>query len=425
MAVQFNNPLFRAGAIGMPHSHAAGFKTVAYSQRCMILTRATGPTCLQLLEQGYDTKGFRIHGKSCDWGPMAGFVLRDPRLNKYGMEKSKYNAKEHNEALTDQHARAGWTASVTPLKIYEARRRWLIEKKLIAVEQRGDDRWEGQAIHPSGIRFHYSLIRDRNNPELFGVYLDRTKNGRNFQQERGGAAVRYDTKYGDMYEPLFAMTNPVEHRHIRSDEHPDAFLNAVTGDYDLAAVWPYTTGPRAYDPQGLDRRALGTVKAHSQAHIIESMRERFFTKGEGGHPFVGSQGTKLGNITDRIYEVAQCLNSVIGGSRSHSDGRIWGPFPRRNVLWHSDEAARPFVSDVDLPFFAIAPTGAEYGIESIADFRDFINECVGQGFRVTLAEGWALNPTADKPKRLGAAFAHLVPDHWHGRQIQVDQWYNR
>jgi len=425
MALRVNDALIRANTIGMPFAHAAGFKTVAAAQRCMILVRATGPTCLQLLEQGYDTKGFRIHGKSCDRGPMAGFVLRDPRLNKSGMDKAGYNAHQHQESLSDHEAQAGWVAAVTPLKIYDERRRWLVEHNIIRVTARGDDRWEGRAVHPTGISFEYSLIRDRANPELWGVYLDRTKNARGFQQERGGAVVRYDTKYGDMYEPLLAMTNPPQHRHIEQDNDPNAFLNAVTGDYDLFAIWPYVAGPKGYDPHGLDRRVLGTAKAWSQRNQIEQVRERHFTQGTDGHPLLGTQGTKLGNVTDRIYEVGQYLNSVIGGSRSHTDDRIWGPFPRRNVIWHSDEAARPFVDDADLPIMAIAPTGYEVGVETIQDFRELVDGSLQAGLRVTLAEGWTLDPTARKPNRLGAAYAHLVPDHWRGQQIQVPHWYNR
>jgi hypothetical protein len=425
MVLRLNDSLFRTETIGMPFSHAAAFKTVAAAQRCMVLVRATGPTCLQLLEQGYDTKGFRIHGKSCDWGPMAGFALRDPRLNKSGMGKAGYNADQHAESLSDHEAQAGWVATVTPLKIYDERRRWLMEHAVIAVQPRGDDRWEGQATHPTGINFHYSLIRDRGNPDLWGIYLDRTKNARGFQQDRGAAVVRYDTKYGDMYEPLLAMSNPAQHRHIERDENPQAFLNAVTGDYDLFAIWPYVGGPKGYDPHGLDRRVLGTAKAYSQRHQIES-RERLFTVSDPEkHPMAGSQGTKLGNITDRIYEVGQYLNSVIGGSRCHSFGRVWGPFPRRNVIWHSDEAARPFVDDADLPILAIAPTGHEIGVESIQDFRELVDRSREAGLRVTLAEGWTLNPDARKPNRLGAAYANLVPDHWRGQQIQVPAWYNR
>src|SRR4051812_11644893 len=86
---------------GTPLAHSGAIGWAAARNDVIIISRACGPTCTQLLELGYDTKGFRIHAKSCDWGPMAGFVLRDPRLNKAGMEKEKDNAREHVDALTD------------------------------------------------------------------------------------------------------------------------------------------------------------------------------------------------------------------------------------------------------------------------------------------------------------------------------------
>jgi hypothetical protein len=200
--IHINDPQFRRDVIGMPLGHATAFAAVAAAQRCLVSVRKTGPTCLQLLEQGYDTKGFRIHGKSCDWGPMAGFVMRDPRLNKSGLQTARYNALEHEESLTDRAKRAGWVASVTPLKIYEERRRWLLDRHLIHLVGHGNDRWEGNATHPTGIDFHYSLIRDRNLPGVWGVYLDRVKSGRAFQQIRGDAVMQYDTKYGDHTSPV-------------------------------------------------------------------------------------------------------------------------------------------------------------------------------------------------------------------------------
>ena len=71
-------------------------------------------------------------------------------------------------------------------------------------------------------------------------------------------------------------------------------------------------------------------------------------------------------------------------------GPSWGPFPRRNVLWHSDESARPFVGDVDPNVLAIAPSGHEFGIENVNDFKQFIAMCQREKIKVTLAEGWAL-----------------------------------
>src|SRR5262249_22579284 len=108
---------YRRNHIGMPDEHARMFRQIARDEHCVILSRAVGRTCLQLLEQGYDTKGFRVHAKSCDWGPMAGFVLRDPRLNKAGTKKEASNRKEHKESLLDTN-HAGWSAATTALKLY-------------------------------------------------------------------------------------------------------------------------------------------------------------------------------------------------------------------------------------------------------------------------------------------------------------------
>lgn len=428
MALLTNNGAFRDNVAGVPPEHAHAFRTVAASQRCVILVRCVGPTCRQLLQHGYDTKGFRIHGKSCDWGPMAGFVLRDPRLNKSGLPNEDYNRREHQEALTDAHAHAGWTASTTPLRLFPSRVAWLQNTNRIQVVARGTGRLEGRAVHPSGIAFHYSLIRVQTPAgEMWGVYLDRTKNAINagtgrssgFMQERGDAAVRYDTKYGDMYEPMLAMTNSVDHRHYRA-EHP---LNAITGDYDLFAIWPFPRGPHAYNRHGDDRRVLGTNRGWTERNRIETQLERFFT--------TTGQGTKLGNMTNRLYLVSQILNSTIAGMRTGVAGMAGQSFPHRNVLWHSDEAARPFVNDVDLPLIAFTPGGNFIGIENIADFRNFVLLCILAGLVPTLGEGWVMNPDPHNPdprrrypNRLGAAFAPLMPPDWNDGQWLVPAWYN-
>jgi hypothetical protein len=118
------------------------------------------------------------------------------------------------------------------------------------------------------------------------------------------------------------------------------------------------------------------------------------------------------------------LNSGIGVAQCASTGKTWGPFSRRMVAWHSDETTRPFVNDVDLPLIAFAPSGAEVGLETIHDFRQFVEMCQAERIRVILGEGWTLAPTADKPKRLGPAYAPLVP-RWMGGQWRTPDWYNR
>lgn len=394
--MRINDAHFLENTIGMPSSHKQAFLTVARDQQCVIIVRATGPTCHGLLEEGYDTKGYRIHGKSCDWGPMAGFVMRDPRLNKYGKSKENFNREKHQEALYNDKEGQGWRASVVQLKISQARINWLIQKGYINPIRKGD-RWDGVANHPTGISFKYSLIPEKDNPNLYGVYFDQTDPQHRWTQEKGGAVVYYHPKYGASYEPMLAMTNPPEHRSYRSDTH----LNAITGDYDLFAVWPYV-GSYDASPYGLDHRPLGTVKgslSKAERENVEKL-ERNFTE--------GGQGTKLGNITPRIYMICQLINSIVA---------------KQQVLWHSDEAARPFLDDVDLPVMAFTPAGNYVGIETIFDFKVFISYCDGAGIKVTLSNAWAQDPTGKKPNRLGLSFAQYVPP--DGVRIIMPDWYNR
>lgn len=426
MALKINDRSFLRDVVGMPSTHAVKFLEVSRTTQCIILCRATGPTCLQLLKQGYDTKGFRVHAKSCDWGPMAGFVLRDPRLNKYGYDplnpkKANYNQKEHAESETDRKSGAGWGSSTTPLKIYSERVDWLVRNGIIHVASRGSGLKEGTARHPAGLTFNYVLARDRTNPELWKVLIDNTRNPV-FLQETGhanpvplnhmdrGRLVRMRQPWAvpkgrRVFEPMLAVTNPRDHRSWTDND----FRNAITGDYDLFALWPFDAND--YDPHGKDRRLLGTSRGWSDRELIEVL-ERNFTE--------GGQGTKLGNMTDRLYEVCQFLNSAIGATRSER----WGPFPNRNVAWHSDEAARPFVDEVDLPIIALDGRARRHiGIETIRDFQTYVDQSIRAGVGVNLAEGWVLDPDPNTPNRLGARYRGYQAT-VHDSQIEVPDWYN-
>jgi hypothetical protein len=390
--MRYNDAGFLENTIGMPREHLRAFLTVAQSEKCVIMIRATGPTCHGLLEEGYDTKGYRIHGKSCDWGPMAGFVMRDPRLNKYGMGKAKFNREKHAEAIDLDHEGQGWKASATPLVISQQRVEWLRLRGLLNATPKDNDRLDGLATHPTGIAFNYSLIKQ--GVGLYGVYFDNT-GLKKWAQERGGNVVKYHPKWGSGYEPMLVMTNPPGHGISGVEER----FKAITGDYDLFAVWPFS-GAYNPSPYGDDHRPLGTVKGSVTKAERENVDrlERNFT--------VGGQGTKLGNITPRIYMVCQLINSIVG----------------RHVLWHSDEAARPYLDDVDLPVLACTPKGNFVGIESILDFKAFITFCDQEGIHVTLSNAWAQDATAKHKNRLGTEYARYVPP--DGKRIIVPDWYN-
>ena len=392
--MRYNDAGFLENVIGMPASHAEAFLNVCRSQKTVVLVRATGPTCHGLLEEGYDTKGYRIHGKSCDWGPMAGFVMRDPRLNKYGLAKEAFNRAKHQEAIVDDAEGQGWNASMTPLMISDRRVAWLRAKGLITVTEKSG-RLEGTA-DKAGVRFDYALMKEPGG--LYSVCFEHDRKGSKTTKwvQETGLKGRATHRWGKEFEPMWAMTNPPGHGLQSKTPH----LNAITGDYDLFAVWPYAENYNA-GVGGDDERPLGTVRGSNspqERHNVETL-ERNFTR--------GGQGTKLGNITNRIYMVCQLVNSIVG----------------RSVLWHSDEAARPFLDDVDLPVIAFCPAGTHFGIETIDDFKMFIKACKKDKIWVTLSNAWAQDATAAKPNRLGAEYDRFVPA--DGARIIMPDWYNR
>ena len=406
--IRTNDHDYLENVIGMPEAHAAAFMQVAESEECVIMVRATGPTCHGLLEEGYDTKGYRIHGKSCDWGPMAGFVLRDPRLNKSGLAKEVFNRRKHEEAIIHDAEGQGWHASTTPVQISLNRIKWLKANNLIVAHYRGR-RFEGIAKRGEEMQFAYALIPVA--ADLFGLYFDNHGPAHTqWMQERGaGVEPQYYSVLGRTWtklEAMLAMTNPVGHRKFPR-EH---YLNAITGDYDLFAVWPFVGGDKGYDASayGLDHRPLGTVRGAEGdgADNIDRLERDFTARRDMEPPGTLGQGTKLGNITPRMYMICQLINSIVG----------------TQVLWHSDEAARPHLDDMDLPLIAFNPNGNYMSIETVEDMKTFISFCDASGIRVSLSNAWTMVPTAEKPKRLGPDYNRFIPA--DGTRIIVPRWYN-
>jgi hypothetical protein len=82
---------------GFPKELQRAFKEAAETTQCVILSRAPGPATTALIASGYDLKGYFIKAKSCDWGPMSGFLCQVPAFNKKGLAGIEFNAKKNLE----------------------------------------------------------------------------------------------------------------------------------------------------------------------------------------------------------------------------------------------------------------------------------------------------------------------------------------
>lgn len=330
---------------GIPASHGAVFQEVATATGCMISSRAVGKYATGLILDGYASKGFHNKAKSCNWGPMAGFVLADPRFTKApelsGQAKSLSDAEHYG-------------AKEVPVFITEARRRWLLQNNCMQESARTANTHYYFAASPQGDMMLFVLQRatnvvGSNGAEMWSVHYARAEGRMSFHDI--GKTEKANPTEG--YLPVMAMRDPLCTVPIKD------FRSATTGDYDLFAVFVRSS---KYSPDSLDKRMVGHKDLEAN---IKGKRPT----GEDEH---------LGNITPRIKMLRRELN--------------WGiqraGYPSGNMVHHSDEGGRPFVNDVDLPVFAVVPGQVSaYGIESVEDLREFISVTL-QGYAPVFNPGW-------------------------------------
>jgi hypothetical protein len=82
---------------GFPETIQKAFKNTAEETQCIILTRVPGGATTELIAAGHDLKGYFIKAKSCDWGPMSGFLCQVPAFNKRGVAGIKDNVEKNLE----------------------------------------------------------------------------------------------------------------------------------------------------------------------------------------------------------------------------------------------------------------------------------------------------------------------------------------
>lgn len=335
---------------GMPVSHGRVFQNVANQMDCVISSRAVGEAVAGLLLESYATKGFHNKAKSCPWGPMAGFVMADPRFTKNSdMEGQRKDLTKAKHEGGDE----------IPLYITEERRLALEKPRpggLGLIQPAGGNINEKiyTATGPTGLTMRFVLSRSLDAPGADGKQLWKVL------YAPGEVRLSGDLKSANKGTPsnllpVMAMIDPSCPSSVRR-----TYRAATTGDYDLFAIFPRRSD---YKRGGADKRMVpGT--------------DRFKV---GVQNYIGAEDPHLGNLTPRIAEARTRLN----------DGIIAAGYRGGNVVHHSDEAGRPMVSSIDFPFIAFVPGDAEaYLCQHVADFKSFIGYLMQKDFVMTFNAGW-------------------------------------
>jgi hypothetical protein len=333
---------------GIPDLHAEAFQEVADATRWVISSRAVGKYATGLILESYASKGFHNKAKSCNWGPMAGFVLTDPRFTKVGGTEA--GQKEQTKAL--DHAFHD-KASAVPVYISDERLSWLLKNVNMEYRSSTDKTRNYRAIAPWGLKVNFTLVRDRPpgaGKEMWRVYYHAAETATAKAIQVGPYSAESDIGLIS----VLAVRDPLCTVRI-SD-----YRSATTGDYDLFALWVRES---AYSPDKGDRRMV------SHAALEANIRSGA-DAGEDPH---------LGNVTPRILAVREKLNTAIQ-RRGYTAG---------NMVHHSDEGGRPFVGDIDLPIFAVVPGEKEaFALTSVEDLRQFITVEIRGKYAPVLSPGW-------------------------------------
>jgi hypothetical protein len=320
-------------AVGILPIHGAALQGVADRADTIVLFRDPGPLCAGLAAEHYAMKGFRIHAKSCDWGPMAGLVCMDPRLNKDPERKTSFNRTQNLKAIRGEVEegmviRQNFTAGVMPLVISQARLEALRAQHGLQCAHEGGGVYRGTALR-GGVSLPWVAIpvprMDLSRLGLLGpaprypggtylgLFIDHRQRPTFHQEYLPGVGGVYYKHAGTWFEWLLGMTNT---------DRPSGFKDSVTGDFDLFAVWP-----RA----GLHAAAKLYPRAPSDAapRVAGHLDQRPLQ-------YTGAEYAQMGNISERVQYIAFQVNDAVRAA-----GYLGG-----DACSHSDEAQNPFARDL-------------------------------------------------------------------------------
>ncbi len=186
----------------------------------MIACRAVGKFATGLILEGYASKGFHNKAKSCNWGPMAGLVLRDPRFTK---------APEVDKQAKSLADAAHCGATEVTVIISEARKKWLLQNNCMSPSKLGDADTEYYfSASPHGAMLYFALrrtngVQGANGQQMWAVNYALTEG----RMTSADTSKTEKSAVGSGYLPVLAVRDPM-------CTIPQAdFHSATTGDYDL------------------------------------------------------------------------------------------------------------------------------------------------------------------------------------------------
>lgn len=388
--MKFNETASRT--TGIPVEHAEVFQKVANDWQSVIISRAVGPACTGLIKAGYASKAFHVKAKSCNWGPMAGFLLADARLTKRKKDEWQKQKKDIEGPMEKKYC------TTTPLLITEDRVKHILfsnEGKYARTKLKGNnisandlpEELHVEAKSPDNELFKFTLVKSEDqkqkrikNKLMWGVYFAKGTENLVQQKDKKVDATKLIPVRG-IVNAKGAVADGINNaklvnRYQADSGWVDGYRGACTGDYDLFAILPLN--PNKLKPG----QKKGNIPFEKKGIDIRPVKLGIDKNKKGDLALLAGEHPDYGNMTARIYIIRDNLNEGF----QRVDG--WAD---RIMVHHSDEGGRPFWPEIDYPLHAFLPLSDDkrhYAIENQNDLVKFFTDTYKLGYQIVIPPNW-------------------------------------
>lgn len=407
----------------------------------IIMVRCMNTDNASLNQANYETKGFHIKAKSCNFGPMREFVCADPKLSKLSFKKDGWKKQQN-------YLRHADGAEPIGLTLPRSRIEELFQLEIISEEAHAPipKKLQKSAKHPHRktlavqATFNKSAGKgklDRNLRDILKYVYYLTTDAEQWDDKKALYQVFFAPsllKPGHVRR-LEVLTNPpllndIQRQRSAVMDMPDDvlsgrdfdddtdYLRAVIADYDLFGTWT-------------------NVADDYRNHYMHTLRFDEYLKrfrrcvpGGGGiydyrhiDEFSRYEDAELGNVSANLVKIIRALNRAdravgaapiaranIGGGDAALDRE------RRKYVHHSDETGRPCLHDLDLPVYIVVPPAyadlcygaTEIYIDDLDNFIGFAAKmALNKDFIVEFNPGWELDIQAKLEQKQVNFIDHL------------------